>query len=141
MSARDHESDCGKGWHLSLIRIAQPCGAQMTLQVIDWEHRETARPGPRASNASPYKQRSNETRTSRQRDSFDLARNPEPLSLLKHLVEEPWQPLMVGASRHLWNHTTERRMDRGLARHAFSKHLSAAAHKGNSALITARFNR
>jgi hypothetical protein len=54
MSARDHESDCGKGWNLSLIRIAQPSGAQMPFQVIDWEHREASRPSPRASNASPY---------------------------------------------------------------------------------------
>jgi hypothetical protein len=44
---------------------------------------------------------------------------------------------MVGAGRYLWNHTPERRMDRDLARHAFCKHLSAAAHERYGALIAA----
>jgi hypothetical protein len=48
---------------------------------------------------------------------------------------------MVGARRYLWNDTAKRRMDRRLARDAFSEHFATAAHKGNGTLIAARFNR
>jgi hypothetical protein len=48
---------------------------------------------------------------------------------------------MVRARRNLWNHAAERCMDRRLARHTFSEHLTATTHKGDRALVTARFNR
>jgi hypothetical protein len=48
---------------------------------------------------------------------------------------------MVRARCNLWDHAAERRMNRCLTCHTFSEHLTATTHKGDRALVTARFNR
>ena len=100
---------------LGLVRVEQPRGADVALEVVDRDERQAGVPGQRPRHGDAHEQRSGEARALGDGDPVEVAQVRHARRGAR-LLEHGHHPAQVGARRDLGHDAAGARVERDLAR-------------------------
>jgi hypothetical protein len=132
----DHERHEREGRHrtLQLVRVQQPCGIQVPLQVVDADERELVGPCQRLRERDANEERAGKAGAGGDGDPVDLA--DRDAGGLQYLGQRRDDPAQVCARGELGHDPACRGVERDLAGHRLGQDPAPAHHERDPGLVT-----